>query len=137
MELPKKERTFYFKHDGELGFTYEGYFTIKCRLSVADRYSLELEKSRLLADMANPTNGLLGTAVALSTLRTKIKDGPEWWKQSNGLMMEDEDALFSLYERVEKESDSWRKELEKAAKAKEDAAKTGNDKLAASEEKGN
>lgn len=119
MELPKKERTFYFKHDGELGFVYEGHFTIKCRLNVAERYSLELEKSRLLADMANPTNGLLGTSVALSTLRTKIVDGPNWWKQGNGLMLEDEDTLFLLYEEVEKESEKWRKDLESAAKAKD------------------
>jgi hypothetical protein len=119
MELPKKERTFYFKHTGDSGFVYEGNFTIKCRLGVAERYAMELEKSRLLADMANPTNGLLGTSVALSTLRTKIVDSPEWWRQGLGLGMEDEDALFALYDKVEKETDSWRKELQKSAKAKE------------------
>jgi hypothetical protein len=119
MDLPKKERTFYFKHTGESGFQYEGNFTIRCRLSVAEKYSLELEKSRLLADMANPTNGLLGTSVALSTLRTKILDAPEWWRQGLGLGMEDEDALVALYDKVEKETEEWRKELKKAAKAKE------------------
>jgi len=118
MELPKKEHTFYFKHTGESGFIYEGSFTIKCRLGVAERYAMELEKSRLLADMANPTNGLLGTAVALSTLRTKIIDAPEWWKQGLGLQMEDEDALFALFDEVEKQTNTWRKELQKAAKAK-------------------
>jgi hypothetical protein len=67
--------------------------------------------------MANPTNGLMGMAIALSTLRTKIVDGPNWWTQGRGLNIEDEDALVSLFDRVEEESLQWRKELEEKAKA--------------------
>lgn len=134
MELPKRERTFYFKHTGESGFVYEGNFTVKCRINVAEKYQLEVEKSRLMADMANPSNGLLGTAVALSTLRVKIVESPEWWKQGLGLGLEDEDALFALYDKVEKESDTWRKELQKAAKAKEKAEKKDKENSAEQDE---
>jgi hypothetical protein len=118
MDLPKKERTFSFSYVGQdSGMTYEGTFTIKCRLNVAEKYQLELEKSRLISDMANPTNGLMGMAIALSTLRTKISDGPNWWSQGKGLSIEDEDTLVALFDKVEEESLQWRKELDEKAKA--------------------
>lgn len=118
MDLPKKERTFYFNYSSvESGFTYEGNFTIKCKLNVSEKYQLELEKSRLMSDMVNPTNGLAGLAIALSTLRAKIVDGPNWWTQGRGLSIEDEDTLVTLYEKVESETYEWRKELEDKAKA--------------------
>lgn len=118
MDLPKKERTFSFSYvSQDSGMVYEGTFTIKCKLNVAEKYQLELEKSRLASDMANPTNGLMGIAIALSTLRTKIVDGPNWWTQGRGLGIEDEDTLVSLFDRVEEESLQWRKELEEKAKA--------------------
>lgn len=118
MDLPKKERTFYFDYTSlESGQVYEGNFTIKCKLNVADKYQLELEKSRLISDMQNPTNGLAGIAIALSTLRARIIDGPNWWTQGRGLSIEDEDALVTLFDKVETESLEWRKELEAKAKA--------------------
>jgi hypothetical protein len=118
MDLPKKERSFSFSYvSQDSGMLYEGTFTIKCKLNVAEKYQLELEKSRLTSDMANPTNGLMGMAIALSTLRTKIVDGPNWWAQGKGLNIEDEDALVALFEKVEEESSQWRKELDDKAKA--------------------
>lgn len=118
MDLPKKERTFSFSYvSQESGATYEGTFTVKCKLNVAEKYQLELEKSRLMSDMANPTNGLMGMAIALSNLRTKIVDGPNWWSQGKGLGIEDEDTLVALFDRVEEESSNWRKELGEKAKA--------------------
>lgn len=122
MELPKRERTFIFTHTGESGVKYDGSFTVKCRLNVAEKYQLELEKSKLTSDMSNPSPGLAGFAIALSSLRTKITDAPEWWKQSRGLI-EDEDTLLALYDEVEKASIEWRKELD--AKAKEADVKLG------------
>lgn len=122
MDLPKRERTFNFNSTGESGAKYEGQFTIKCRLNVGEKLQLELDKSRLLADMANPSDGLKGFAIALSTLRAKISEAPEWWKQSRGLI-EDEDTLIQLYDEVEKTSMEWRRELD--AKAKEAAEKLG------------
>jgi hypothetical protein len=122
MELPKRERTLSFSFTGESGTKYEGQFTVKCRLNVAEKYQLELEKSKLTSDMVNPSQGLMGFAIALSTLRVKITDAPEWWKQSRGLI-EDEDALIELYNLVETAALDWRKELD--AKAKEAAEKLG------------
>lgn len=118
MDLPKKERTFPFSYvSQESGITYEGSFTVKCKLNVAEKYQLELEKSRLMSDMANPTNGLMGMSIALSNLRTKIIDGPNWWTQGRGLNIEDEDTLVALFDRVEEECMNWRKDLEEKAKA--------------------
>jgi hypothetical protein len=117
MDLPKKERTFSFNYKSlEVGLPYEGTFTIKCKLNVGEKYQLELEKSRLMSDMINPTNGLAGIAIAISTLRAKIIDGPNWWAQGKGIGIEDEDALVALYDKVEEECQSWRKELEEKAK---------------------
>ena len=118
MDLPKKERTFAFNYKSlESGMDYEGTFTIKCKLNVGEKYQLELEKSRLMSDMVNPTNGLAGMAIAISTLRAKIIDGPNWWLQGKGTGIEDEDALVAIFEKVEEESLNWRKELEEKAKA--------------------
>lgn len=125
MDLPKKERTFSFNHvSEESGLTYEGTFTIKCKLNVSEKYQLELEKSRLMSDMLNPSNGLMGLAIALSTLRVRIVDGPNWWAQGKGMNIEDEDVLVALFEKVETECMEWRKELsDKAAKAREELGK--------------
>jgi len=125
MDLPKKERTFSFNHvSEESSLTYEGTFTIKCKLNVSEKYQLELEKSRLMSDMLNPSNGLMGLAIALSTLRVRIVDGPNWWVQGKGMNIEDEDVLVALFEKVETECMEWRKELaDKAAKAREELGK--------------
>jgi hypothetical protein len=125
MDLPKRERSFYFKHTGDSGFEYEGNFTVLCRLSVADKYAQELEKTRLIDGSAAPSAGLSGIASVLSFLRVRIVEGPEWWKQRQGLSIEDEDALVALYDKVSEEVAQWKKDLEeKAAKAKEDLGKT-------------
>lgn len=122
MDLPKKERTFYFNYTSlESGQTYEGNFTVKCKFNVAEKYQLELEKSRLMSDMQNPTNGLAGIAIALSTLRSRIVDGPNWWTQGKGLSIEDEDTLVELFDKVESECIEWRKELEAKANAAKEA----------------
>ena len=113
MDLPKKERTFYFDHTGESGFRYEGNFTIKCKLTVAEKYQLELDKSRLLADMSNPTDGLYGLSVAMSTIKSKMVEAPNWWTQGNGWNIEDEDAIIALYRKIEEESNKWKEELVK------------------------
>ena len=120
MELPKREKTFHFEHVGESGFHYEGTFTIKCRLNVAEKYAMELERNRLIGDMSNPTDDLTGFALVISTLRAKVTDGPNWWLQSRGFGMEDEDALVNLYAEVEKTSTQWKQEiLESASKRDE------------------
>lgn len=116
MDLPKREKTFYFDYEGESGFRYEGNFTIKCRLTVAEKYAAELEKTRLQGDTLNPSPGLSGMAIAISSLRSRIVEGPNWWKQGSGLTIEDEDALVELYSKVEEVAAEWASEVKKSVK---------------------
>jgi len=115
--LPKNERSFDFDAVGETtGYHYKGTFTVKCILDVGTRHQLELEKTRLTADYANPSQGLRSIAIALSTLRTKITDSPAWWKDSlAGSNIKDEEVLYALYERCSQMEDEWRNELKKRA----------------------
>ncbi len=117
MELPSREKTFYFDHTGDSGFRYEGHFTIKCRLNIAERHGMESDRSRLLGDSRNPTQDLQALALCLSTCRAHVSDGPEWFRQTRGLL-EDEDALIALYNKVVETCDEWRKEISEAAKDK-------------------
>jgi hypothetical protein len=123
MLLPSRERTFYLKYAGESGFVYDGNFTIKCRLNVAEKYNYELDRSRLLADPANPTPGLYNIASAIGFLRSRIVSGPNWWMQSNGFEVEDEEVLYKIVEQVNAEIKTWQTELAKVAKQTEELAK--------------
>ena len=118
MDLPKKERTFYFKHTGrETGFVYEGTFTIKCVLNIGEKRVMELEMSRLQGDLINGTPQLKAIAEALASLRARIVDAPEWWKQGGGLSIEDEDTVVALMGEIDKNVDEFRKSLVEKAKA--------------------
>lgn len=118
MELPSRNKTFYFDFTGESGFRYEGHFTIKCRLNTAEKIARENEHSRLLGESTNPTRELQTLAMCLATCRVHVVDGPEWFKQSRGLL-EDDEALFELYLKIMNSVDEWRKELSKAASSSE------------------
>jgi len=122
MDLPNKEHVFDFQHTGiDTGKKYEGRFTVLCVLNMGQKHKLELEKTRLLGNYQNPTDGLLGMAIILATLRTKIVDAPEWWKQSvGGTLIEDEDALVALFDKVAAAEEEWRQKMkEKSQKAQE------------------
>ena len=115
MDLPNKEHTFEFEHIGETtGKEYKGRFTVLCVLNVGQKHSLALEKTRLLGNYANPTDDLAGLAIILANLRAKIVDAPEWWKQSQGgAIIDDEDALVVLYRKVQEAEFAWKEELKK------------------------
>jgi hypothetical protein len=85
------------------------------------KHLLELDKTRLLGNYSNPTDELSGIAIILATLRARIVDAPEWWKQSDGgFNITDIDALSSLYDKVLTAEVEWRNKLkEKAKKAQE------------------
>lgn len=122
MDLPSKESAFDFDHTGlDTGKRYEGQFKVLCLLDMGQKHRLELEKTRLLGNHANPTDGLAGIAIILANLRVKIIDAPEWWKQSNGgYNIQDEDALVALYDKVLASEAEWRnKMMEKGKKAQE------------------
>lgn len=117
MELPARDKTFYFDHTGESGFRYEGNFTIKCRLNIAERHGMESDRSRLLGDSKNPTQDLQALALCISTCRAHVTDAPEWFKQSRALL-EDEDALVALYNKIVETTDTWRRDVVEASKEK-------------------
>jgi hypothetical protein len=122
MDLPKNEAVFDLDHTGDVtGKRYEGQFKVLCVLNMAQKHSMELEKTRLMGNFANPTDGLAGIAVILSTLRAKIVDAPEWWKQSGGgYDIMDEDALVAVYNKIMAAEAEWRTNLkEKGKKAQE------------------
>jgi hypothetical protein len=78
---------------------------------------MESDRSRLLGDSKNPTQDLQAIAMCLATCRAHVSDAPEWFKQSRGLI-EDEDALLELYNKILETCDSWRKDIAEAAKDK-------------------
>ena len=128
MELPEKQRTFYFDHKDEYGDRREGNFTVKCRLTMRERQSMELNKSQLLGGYRVPTDALMGISVMVATLNTHITESPEWWKQSDsGLDLEDESIVVDLYDMLTTEQIAWREELtkytEEKTKAVEEALK--------------
>jgi len=124
--LPKRERKFSIDIEGEnTGFFYSGEFTIKCSLSLLEKQTLELEKTRLLADFANPTPGLMGIASTLSSLRTKIVKAPEWWEESGrGAQIEDENVFVLLMDKIAELEKSWRDDVKK--RAEEARQESGN-----------
>ncbi len=117
--LPPNEKSFDFS---EIGHTtdlkYEGRFKCKCILDISGKHSLELEKTRLMADYANPTGGLEGIALTVATLRAKLVDWPAWWEETNrGLGVRDENIIMSLYDAVIGEEIAWRQALKAKAAA--------------------
>lgn len=115
MDLPNKEKTFAFDHVGETTEKkYDGQFTVRCVLNIGQKHAMALEQTRLLGNYESPTNDLSGLAIILSNLRAKIVDAPEWWKQSlGGSLVDDEDALVALYRKVVEAEVEWKEELKK------------------------
>lgn len=118
MDLPKNEAVFDFEYTGlTTGKKYDGQFTVVCVLNMMRKHALEIEKTRLMADFQNPTDGLFGLAVVLANLRVRIVEAPEWWKQSQGgFNVMDEDALVALYDKVVEQEAKWRETLKGQAK---------------------
>ena len=119
MDLPDKQKTFHFDHIGlDTGKEYKGQFTVLCLLNVGQKHSMSLEKTRLLGNYANPTDDLAGFSIILASLRAKITDAPDWWKQSQGgATIEDEDALVALFQKVEEMEQTWKMDLKKKTEA--------------------
>jgi len=117
MDLPNNEKTFEFEHVGlTTGKKYDGKFTVKCVLNMFDKREVELEKSRLSADVANPTNLLSSLSHILANLRVRIIKSPTWWEQSlGGFDILDEDVIVALYDKTMEQADKWYKELKENA----------------------
>lgn len=117
MDLPANQATFDFEFTSELGKKFDGRFTVLCVLDMRSKHRLELEKTRLLGSYTNPTDELVGLSIVLSTLRVRIIDAPEWWKQSDGgYNITDFDTLTALYEKTLAAEAEWRQNLKDKAK---------------------
>lgn len=130
--LPKNERTFSMDTEGETtGETYEGQFVAKCVLTMAERHSKELEKTRMLADYAHPSGSLSGIAEILSTIRSKLVKWPDWWANLDyGSKILDENIVVELYDSIQALEIDWRAEVRKKVDESKDTAKElhlGND----------
>lgn len=113
MDLPKDIKTFTFECEGDTTTKkYDGDFTVKCILNMRDKRLLEIEKSSIRADMANPTPDLVAYSTILATLRVRIQEAPEWWKQSvGGYELKDENVIVELFDKVMDQETKWREEL--------------------------
>lgn len=117
MDLPKNERSFLFEHTGEISARkYEGTFTVRCVLSMAEKRKLEIERSALSADLQNPTGNLSAISTVVANLRVRVIKSPDWFKQSiMSLDLLDEDVYFELYSKCLEQSEAWIKEVKEAA----------------------
>jgi len=120
MSLPKNESSFDFLHVGELtGNKYDGQFTVKCVLSLGDKRLLEIEKSRLTADLMNPTGNLSALGSVVANLRVRVTDAPDWFNQKiMNLDILDEEVLFELYSKCLEKSEEWRDKVKEKAEEK-------------------
>jgi hypothetical protein len=121
MELPNNETTFDIDVVGDTTFKrYEGQFNVRCILTMGQKHAMELEKTRLLGNYANPTEDLVGIAIIFANLRAKVIDGPEFWKQSQGgATIKDENVLVEVYNKILKAETEWREKVKEMAAPKE------------------
>ena len=128
--LPKNEKYFDVDITGiDTGVRYQGQFKVKCVLDIAGKHALALEKTRLMADYANPSPDLQAIAIALATVRAKIIDAPAWWKEADdGAKLIDENVIIEIYDKCNEAEDEWRKKLkESAQQAKKEMEEKKND----------
>lgn len=121
--LPKREKTISLDIVGEdSGLQYKGDFVVRCILNMAGKHALELEKTRLMADYANPSRGLAGISISLATIKAKIIKAPEWWYElGEGADVIDENVIVELYDKTVEAERKWRDGLaKKAEEAKEE-----------------
>lgn len=125
MDLPKNEKSFYFKHKGELtGRVYEGDFKVKCALNWADKRLLEVEKSSLTLDLTNPSGNLASIGNVVANLRVRVLDAPDWFKQAIvSLDILDDELFFEIYSKCLDMADAWIEELKGKAADTDDSLK--------------
>lgn len=117
MDLPSTQSVFDFEMTSELGKKFEGRFTVHCLMNMRQKHLLELEKTRLLGNYSNPTDELAGISIILASLRHRIVDAPDWWKQSDGgYNLTDFDVLTALYDKALNAEVEWRTKLKEKAK---------------------
>lgn len=117
MNLPKNEKSFMFSKEGEITLhKYEGQFTVKCVLTAADKRVLEIEQSRLMVDLKNPTANLVAISKVVSNLRIRVLKSPDWFGQMlEDLETLDDNILFDVWAECIRCSNEWFDELKAKA----------------------
>ena len=118
--LPKQEATFEFNETDEYGIVYKGEFVVRCVSDIGTRHRVELEKTRMMADYANPSPGLVALADSLAEIRGRIVKAPDWWTQDldNGALLLDSGILYKLYDKCMECEKAWKASvIQKGAEA--------------------
>ena len=112
--LPNSNKVLNLKVVGETtGLEYEGKFVVKRALSIKDKQSIELTKTRITEDTANPSNSLFAIASMVALLRARLVEYPEWWKELGfGSELLDENVLIELFDKSENLALEWRQSLQ-------------------------
>lgn len=119
--LPKQEKTIEIDLVGETtGERYKGEFVVRTVLSMAGKHALELEKTRLMADYANPSGGLAGISTILANIRAKTIKAPTWWTDlGDGSDVLDENITLEIYDKILNAENEWRQAIAKKAEEAE------------------
>jgi hypothetical protein len=127
--LPKNERTFSIKVEGDTtGEVFEGQFTTRCVLNMTEKHNKELEKTRMMADYANPSATLSGIAEILSTVRVKLIKWPDWWANLDfGSKMLDENVIIAIYDETKLLENQWKSEIRKKTEKNNGEFPKGNE----------
>jgi len=117
MNLPKNEKSFFFSEEGDItGHKYEGQFSVKCVLTAADKRMVEIEQSRLMVDLKNPTAGLINISKVTANLRTRVLKSPDWFNQMiDDLETLDDNILFDVWNECVRCSNEWFDEVKQKA----------------------
>jgi len=117
MNLPKNEKSFFFSKEGDItSHKYEGQFSVKCVLTAADKRMVEIEQSRLMVDLKNPTANLVAISKVTANLRTRVLKSPDWFGQMlDDLETLDDNILFDVWTECVRCSNEWFDEVKQKA----------------------
>lgn len=113
MALPVNEKTVQLSVVGQSSLQkYEGIFTFRCKLTMSEKYKLEMEKSRMLSGVQEATDGLENIISIVCALKARIIKAPEWWTESEGgLNLIDDNVLIDVYDKSVQAEIEWEKEV--------------------------
>lgn len=115
--LPKRQKSFDLDLTGEsTDLQYKGTFTVKVGLSMQEQHTVELERTRMMADYKNPSPGLMRIAIALSDLTVRIVESPSWWRETgNGYDILDRNVVEEIFIKSMDAETEWKKAIKKKA----------------------
>ena len=94
---------------------------------MTEKHSKELEKTRMMADYANPSATLSGIAEILSTIRVKLVKWPDWWANLDfGSKMLDENVILAIYDETKTLELQWKSEIRKKTEENNGESPKGN-----------